>query len=189
MKQALVLNESEFKRVIAIVRNGQHAARNEVALCLSYWAGLRVCEIASLTISDVYEHDGKVRTCVALTNRQTKGSEGRQFILSNRLKRLLEQYRSHITHIDTGKPLIPSQKSGKHFSANSLCQLFGRIYQRTGIAGASSHSGRRTFITKLANRSVNAKVIMSLAGHKHLGTTQRYIEVNQQQLIGRILRN
>ena len=38
----------------------------------------------------------------------------------------------------------------------------------------------RSFITKLAHSGVSTKVIMELAGHKHLGTTQRYIEVNDE---------
>ena len=54
------------------------------------------------------------------------------------------------------------------------------LYHRAGIYGASSHSGRRSFITKLAHSGVSAKVIMELAGHKHLGTTQRYIELNDE---------
>jgi integrase/recombinase XerD len=45
---------------------------------------------------------------------------------------------------------------------------------------ASSHSGRRWFITNLAHKGVSPKVIMELTGHKHLGTTQRYIEVNEE---------
>ncbi|OAN53059.1 integrase [Paramagnetospirillum marisnigri] len=48
--------------------------------------------------------------------------------------------------------------------------------------GASSHSGRRWFITQLAHSGVSAKVIMTLAGHRHLSTTQRYIEVNDQMM-------
>ena len=62
----------------------------------------------------------------------------------------------------------------------TLCQLFGDLYRRAGIDGASSHSGRRGFITKLAHSGISAKVIMELAGHKHLTTTQRYIEVNDE---------
>jgi len=46
----------------------------------------------------------------------------------------------------------------------------------------TSHSGRRSFITALANKSINAKVIMNLARHRNLSTTQRYIEVNDEQL-------
>jgi integrase/recombinase XerD len=48
--------------------------------------------------------------------------------------------------------------------------------------GGSSHSSRRSFITKLAHSGVSAKVIMTLAGHKHLSTTQRYIDVNDEML-------
>jgi integrase len=67
-------------------------------------------------------------------------------------------------------------------TANTLCQLFGQIYALAGIDGASSHSGRRWFITQLAHSGVSAKVIMTLAGHRHLSTTQRYIEVNDQMM-------
>lgn len=77
--------------------------------------------------------------------------------------------------------MIASQKGGA-FSANSLCQLLGRLYDAAGINGASSHSGRCWFITHLAHKGVSAKVIMALAGHKSLATTQRYIEVNDELL-------
>ncbi len=45
-----------------------------------------------------------------------------------------------------------------------------------------SHSGRRSFISKLAHNGVSPKVIMTLAGHRHLTTTQRYIDVNDEML-------
>jgi len=60
--------------------------------------------------------------------------------------------------------------------------LFARLYALAGIDGASSHSGRRWFITRLAHSGVSAKVIMTLAGHRHLSTTQRYIEVNDEMM-------
>ena len=69
-------------------------------------------------------------------------------------------------------PLFRTQKNGA-FSANTLCQLFGELYRKAGIEGATSHSGRRGFIAKLAHSGISSKVIMELAGHKHLSTTQR----------------
>lgn len=56
--------------------------------------------------------------------------------------------------------------------------VFAASYRKAGIKGATSHSGRRVFITKLAHSGISSKVIMELAGHKHLSTTQRYIFVD-----------
>jgi integrase/recombinase XerD len=46
------------------------------------------------------------------------------------------------------------------------------------MTGATSHSGRRTFITKLADKGVGVRVLMALAGHRNITTTQAYIDVN-----------
>jgi integrase/recombinase XerD len=70
------------------------------------------------------------------------------------------------------RPLIPS-KTGRKFSANGLCQVMLHIYDRAGLDRTTSHSGRRTFITTLAHKGVNVRVLAALAGHRHIGTTQR----------------
>jgi integrase/recombinase XerD len=51
-----------------------------------------------------------------------------------------------------------------------------------GIDGASSHSGRRQFVTQLADRGINAWLVQALAKHNHLSTTQRYIDVDENAL-------
>lgn len=104
------------------------------------------------------------------------------------------------TKHQTMRPLLPRQSAVAHllkrlapygfrkgngqrrgFSANTLRQLINGIYRAAGIAGATSHSGRRGFITTLANHSVGIKTIMELAGHRQLSTTQRYISVTPDQ--------
>ncbi len=59
-------------------------------------------------------------------------------------------------------------------------QSFHRLYQDLGFSGASSHSGRRTFITRIAKKIVEAggslRDVQELAGHASLATTQRYIQ-------------
>jgi len=42
----------------------------------------------------------------------------------------------------------------------------------------SSHSGRRKFITNLANKGISVRLLASLAGHRNISTTQCYIDVN-----------
>ena len=83
--------------------------------------------------------------------------------------------------MDPAAPLIAS-KTGKAFSANGLCQRFIQLYAKAGLDRATSHSGRRTFITDLAHKGVNVRVLAALAGHQHIGTTQRYIELNDAVL-------
>ncbi len=180
MKQAKVLTDMEMKRLLAVIANGRHAERNRLAVLLSHLAGLRVGEIAALTVGDVVDREGKVRDQVRLNPAHTKGGVGRTIFVNKRLEREITQYLAALPALPaSASPLLPTQKRTA-FSANTLCQLFGELYRRAGIDGASSHSGRRSFITKLAHAGISAKVIMELAGHKHLGTTQRYIEVNDE---------
>jgi len=54
--------------------------------------------------------------------------------------------------------------------------LFKEIYEIAGIR-TSSHSGRRTFATRL-----NAKGIGMRMGHKHIGTTALYCDVAEDTL-------
>jgi integrase/recombinase XerD len=63
-----------------------------------------------------------------------------------------------------------------------MCQQFLDIYKAVGLKDASSHSGRRTYITRLANKGVGVRLLAELAGHSHIGTTQRYIDINIDQI-------
>ena len=180
MKQARVLNEGELKRVLAVIDAGKHVRRNRLAILFSHYAGLRVGEIASLKWEDVLEANHSVKAVFYLDTENTKSNEARAVHLNQLLQKEIGR---HWLALDDYKclsqPVILSQRN-KAFSANTLCQLFTRLYQAAGLDGASSHSGRRWFITKLAHSGVSPKVIMELAGHKHLGTTQRYIDVNEE---------
>ena len=179
MKQAKVLSKTELKRVLRSISVGKHAQRNSTAILLSHYAGLRVGEIASLRWQQVLETDGSVKAVFYLEAVVTKSNEARAVHLNPMLVRVLDEFAATLSRNELQGPVIASQK-GSAFSPNSLCQLFSRIYADAGLVGASSHSGRRWFITQLAHSGVSPKVIMDLAGHKHLGTTQRYIEVNER---------
>lgn len=181
LKQARVLNEAELKRVLAVAAQGKHAARNRMAIMLSHYAGLRVGEIASLTWGDLLGSSTDTQRQFWLAAENTKSKEARVVHVSARLMKELETYRRSIELVDPRAPLIRSQKGGA-FTANSLCQLFSRIYAASGLVDATSHSGRRWFITRLAHAGISPKVIMVLAGHKTLATTQRYIDVNDELL-------
>ena len=88
MKQAKTLSTAELKRVLAVIRAGRHAKRNELAFLLSYYAGLRVKEIAALLHSDVFDSQCAVMRIVTLSAEQTKGSSGRTIVLNDKLVRV-----------------------------------------------------------------------------------------------------
>ena len=181
MRQAQTLNEAQLRRVIKYTRSRRHQVRDETIILTSFYAGLRAKEIAALTVGNVFDEEGDVRSQFILSAAQSKGGQTRTVYLNQRFRKALLEYSSCIRITDPQRPLFESQKGG-HFSANTMCQLFLQIYKDCGLKGATSHSERRTYITKLANAGINVRLLAELAGHKHISTTQRYIDVNDTQL-------
>jgi integrase/recombinase XerD len=67
--------------------------------------------------------------------------------------------------IDRSYPFFANQKSIKSgFSANSLAQTFALIYQASGVEDSSSHSGRRSFLTTLANKGTSIHILKRWPG-------------------------
>ncbi len=181
MKQAQTLSERDIKRVLTYCATRRHTTRDRTIVQCSILAGLRAKELAALIVSDVFDVDGTARTQFTLTGNQTKGRHARTVYVSRRLQRVLEAYYQLIEHRPKDRPLFQTQQCTA-FSANTMCQLFLDIYHACGLTNASSHSGRRTFITRLAEQGINVRLLAELAGHQHISTTQRYIDVNPQQL-------
>jgi integrase/recombinase XerD len=178
-KQAKTLNQQELRRVLDYTATRKHSIRNRALLMTTFLSGMRVGEVASLRYSDVVSADGSIKNEIRLSAEQTKGNESRVVFVNERLRKELEQYVCSLSITDQDRKLFYSQKSTSDgFSANTLTQFFYYLYRRAGVDGASSHSGRRTFITNLATKGVGVRVLMSLAGHKNISTTQAYIDVN-----------
>ena len=178
-KQAKTLNEQELRKVLDYISTRKHAARNRALLMTTFLSGMRVGEVSSLRFNDVVDSDGNVRNEIRLTPAMTKGQYARVVFVNERLRKELEKYIRTYSPVDKSLKLFYSQK--KHsdgFNANTLTQHFHFLYKRAGINGASSHSGRRSFITNLASKGVSVRVLMSLAGHRNISTTQAYIDVN-----------
>jgi integrase/recombinase XerD len=84
-----------------------------------------------------------------------------------------------VTYTDTTRALFSNQKNpNRGFSPSTACQMMHYWYKEAKIEGGSSHSGRRSFITNLANKGVSVRILQELAGHSSLAVTQKYIDVN-----------
>ena len=182
MRQAKTLQQREIKTVLAVISTRRYAARDRAIFAISFFAGLRAQEIAALTFENVLGTDGTVGSEFLLLPSQTKGKHTRKIFVSDKLRKELELYvKSRPKPNQLQRPFFVTQK-GNPFTANAICHLFKAIYLQGGLAGASSHSGRRTFITDLAAKGVSVRVLAALAGHLNISTTQRYIDINDRQL-------
>ncbi len=180
-KQAKTLTAEELRRVMDYVATRKHSARNRALVSFSFYAGCRVGEISSLLYTDVIDAEGNVRNEVVLRAENTKTKEARTIFINAKLKKELQNYVSHYKPKNAGAKLFYSQKTKSNgYNANTLTQFFHYLYKRAGIYGASSHSGRRTFITNLANKGISVRLLASLAGHRNISTTQCYIDVNDE---------
>ncbi len=186
--KAKVLNENEFKRLLKVVAAGSNVKRNTALLYFSFGLGLRAKEMSLLKINHVLD---ETNDClfeeINLTGDMTKGDKQRHIYLTNPkvqkvvLDYLEERKQEKDISFSYEAPLFLSQKGDK-FSPNALQQLFSQLYKQAGIVGASSHSGRRTFCTRLIERGVDIKAVSRLMGHASISMTAQYVEDNPVRL-------
>jgi integrase/recombinase XerD len=187
---APILRPDEIKRVLRLLKSRpKFSARAEVAFHMSFYLGLRAKEIASLRWADLFDDDCRMRDVLHLKAAYTKGARTRDVFLSSpRLRQVLAQFAQR--YPDGRKPDAPlfrSQKGG-HLTASSMARFLKQLYVEAGVPKASSHSGRRTFVTGLAERGIDLKAISVLAGHSNIRTTAMYVDNNPIRL-ARILKD
>jgi len=184
MAQARALNTAEMEQVLAHVNAGRHAHRNRCFILLTHLAGMRVGEVASLRWIDVLTADGHIKEEIRLLPEMTKGKHARTVFISTRLREELQRYADiYRRSAPLECPLFYSQKDArKGFTANSLTQTVAKLYRGAGLDGATSHSGRRSFLTNLANKGTAIHLLRTLAGHRSISTTATYLYSSPTQL-------
>jgi integrase len=175
-KQAKILSDQAVEDLLFFAETTRHPERNRVIVLLSLKAGLRAAEIANLTWQMIDTPDGEVGTSIELRDAAAKKGHGRRIPIHADLRSALVTSRLKSGSIG---PVIRSER-GRKMTALSIVVWFSRAYQATGLDGCSSHSGRRTFITRAARLVHKAggslRDVQLLAGHRSIQTTQRYID-------------
>ena len=178
-KQAKTLNNIEIRKVLDYVATRKHSERNRAMIFTIFNTGMRVSEVANLRFNDVVDSEGAVRREIRLNAEDTKTKDARVVFVNDKLHKELTRYVKLYKPSNTNVKFFYSQKRASDgYSPNTLAQFFHYLFNRAGIAGASSHSGRRSFITNLANKGVGVRVIMGLRGHRALSSVQCYIDCN-----------
>jgi integrase len=185
-KQAKILSDAQVRAALGHVDSvSRYPERDRVMILLSVKAGLRAKEIAGLTWSMVTDAEGTLGDAIHLPNSASKGRNGgRTISLNPTLREALEVLRANRGDDARSDAHIIHSERGEGYSPSAVQVWFARLYGALGFDGASSHSGRRTFITKAAKKIIEAggslRDIQELAGHSSLATTQRYIQGNSR---------
>jgi integrase len=175
-KQAKILSEQQVEDLLFFAKTTRNPDRNRVIVLLSVKAGLRAAEIANLTWEMIVEPTGNVSSRIELRDYAAKMGSGRIVPINALLHKGLVTWR--IGNRGDG-PVVTSERGGK-MTPLSIVIWFARAYESLGLDGCSSHSGRRTFITRAARVVHKAggslRDVQLLAGHRSIQTTQRYID-------------
>jgi len=179
-KQAKIIGDKQVRAVLAELDNRRYPLRDRAMFLFSLKAGLRAKEIASITWSMVTDAEGEIADVIALENRAAKGKSGRIIPIHPDLRAaLVALHRERGEKVRPDLPVIYSERD-RGLSPGAVAVWFHRLYAGLGMIGCSSHSGRRTFITRAARKigevGGSLRDIQQLAGHSSLGTTARYIE-------------
>ena len=176
-KQAKILSLGDVNDLLVFASCTRHPLRNRVIVLLAAKTGLRAVEIAQLTWDMVLDPTGNVGSVVELRDAAAKNGSGRLIPVHPDLRQALTAYR----RLSTGSgPVIRSERGGGAMTPLSIVVWFNRAFRNIGLHGCSSHSGRRTFITRAARLVHKAggslRDVQLLAGHRSIQTTQRYID-------------
>lgn len=170
-RRAYVPTADEMERLFAI----HHTARVRLALALSHYAGLRVFEVAQLTVGDVRYADGRFKQAMHVKG---KGDKWRSVPISDKLREFIVVALGNQWHVDD--PLVPTCRN-EHWNPSSLCRFYRDWYREAGI-DSTGNAGRRSFMTGLHRKQVPLKIIKELAGHQSLEWTQKYIDVSDAEM-------
>jgi integrase len=172
-QRARVLVQGDVCRLLDHVAHRRYPDRDRVIILLSFNAGLRACEIAGIGWTMVLDTDGRVAETATISGTISKGGVGRAVPLSPPLRTALKRLHK-VSERPTVGPVIRSER-GCHMTPRSIVNWFATTYQELELVGCSSHSGRRTFITRAARlvskTGGSLRDVQELAGHRSLTTT------------------
>lgn len=193
-KRAELLNDTQVRACLRWCgERRRYPHRDRVVVLLSVRAGLRAVEIAKLRRAHVMDDGGGIADVIDLRGKLRLSKKG-----TDRVIPMHADLRAHVIELfrivpgGPDDPLILSERAMRPnpedpedrrlvcMAANSIVLMFGQMYGELGLAGFSSHSGRRTFITQVADRITEAggslRDVQQLAGHTSLNTTQSYVD-------------
>ncbi|MDG1757169.1 MAG: tyrosine recombinase [Bacteroidia bacterium] len=153
--------------------------RDKTIVMLLYGGGLRVSELVSLKVNDLFVDEGFIKV---------KGKGGKERLVPigaktiNQVSYYVESYRNKVARDDFKNYLILNQRGGS-LSRISVFNLIKKLALEAGIKKAiSPHTLRHSFATTLIEAGANLRAVQQMLGHESITTTEIYTHLDKAYL-------
>ena len=155
-------------------------ARNCAIVEVLYGCGLRVSELVTLKLNDIYAEE----EYLLITG---KGNKQRWVPIN---QRALQMMLSYIQNIRCHVPVQPGEESyvflsrrGRHLTRMFVFKFLKAAVEKAGIhKDISPHSLRHSFATELVQNGADLRAVQEMLGHESISTTEIYTHLNSKYL-------
>ena len=167
-------------QITLLFNEGFTKARDRALFGVCLYAAARINEACTLLRGDVIGVKG-VREVLVIRSYNTKGKQStREIQVHPQLKEYLEVYQQQDIYAD--RPyLFPGRHGRGSIHKASADRILRQVCQKLEIEGVSTHSFRRTALTKMSDAGVPLRHIQAISGHRTLAALERYLGVTELQ--------
>lgn len=164
--QAAILSDEQLEELLAEC-NSQY----RLLFAITYYTSARISEVLKLEASDI-----KGNT-ITFRKVNTKTKTTRQVKICSKLREIIKN-----SDLPKKGFLFLNQSGSNHISRQAVDKYLRKICDYLGFEGISTHSFRRTSITKMFEGEVDLKTIGKHSGHKNLDNLMRYVEIDEKEM-------
>ena len=176
------LTIKEIDLLISNINISTNEGERNIALIETlYGCGLRVSELISLKISDLFFSEGFIKVT-------GKGNKQRLVPISDLNKRVIKSYmdnsRKKLKIEEKSKDILFLNRRGKKLSRAMIFTIIKRLAELSDIKkNISPHTFRHSFATHLLKNGADLKTIQQLLGHQSITTTEIYMHIDNKMLV------
>ena len=180
-KIPVVLSTEEIDKMVACIDlTKDEGTRNKAIIETLYGCGLRVSELVSLRISDLFFEESFIKVV-------GKGSKERFVPIADTTMKYINIYIHHVRNqLDIQKgfeDILFLNRRGKQLTRAMIFTITKQLAQKAEIKKpVSPHIFRHSFATHLLENGANLYAIQMMLGHESIATTEIYMHVNRKQL-------
>ena len=175
------ISVQEIDMLIAAIDLGKpQGERNRAMLETLYGCGLRVSELISLKISDLFFKEGFIKVT-------GKGNKERFVPIAENTQKFISIYKDQVrVHQKMQKQFMDTlflNRNGKQLTRAMIFTLVKQLAQKAGIQkNISPHTFRHSFATHLLENGANLRAIQQMLGHESITTTEIYMHLDRSHL-------